>query len=596
MESNDLSDRDRSRHKRPQSQRTEETEPSKFVYSSYITEAYDLIPSIGDGYRWYDYPYRLFEFLLRKDGVKVFPAFIRKWAASGINFLHPFNMHHRHQAWSKDDVSRNLFVDKGEHVTIQGIWAVELFPPSKLPKFERLLRKNGWERRDQYEENNSEVLERSRSIENNTWWQVIDLHQKDARWRAPNGITASLPSEFEGIGLRAIQIGTGLTAVVASFTLTEAASKSLDQVWHSQHEPKLQWVPSQGSPRSLTRLDSGIWKTQEARRNLHSAARDWLEETVSGFFAETKTPQPVLDLLLFDQFDPLEEPYVEQSQTEWTKHHSAFRALGIESSSVYYRVSPSFPKLVLSSHDHLFREPLADNPTWSIWGQHGAVVDALGNHAYMGFGTDTGRAIAYHVQNMYPLLIMLAVSEFIDVNATHYVRSRDRASTRHGKFKPSRLQELRETLLTLSLDITTVQRDIKGFWTENANQLPLFEYERSPRTRFFDAKRGHEPQGIASVNDRLKTEHKKRFQLLLEIDRDYRDILATVSSLGASADSTRTGRLALFVAFASLAVTVVTLLTSDIDWDSFLYNLEGIWDLAASAVSQTCGGISRVFI
>lgn len=528
---------------------------------------------MGDGYRWYDLAYRLLSHLLRQPKLRGLPAFVRKWAASAINFLHPFNMHHLHQAWSKRDPSRNLFVEEDEHVHLAGIWVVELFPPSELQAFERALRKNGWQRRDRFAEDNSEVLQRSRAIESNTWWQVVDLHQKDARWRAPNGKTADLPEEFDSVGLRAVQIGTGLTAVVANFILTEKASKSLDEVWRSQHEPLMQWHAKEGRFRSLDRLSSGIWKTQERRRDLHFGARSWLKKATPGFFATNNKPQPILDLLLFEQFDPLAEPYVEESHEEWSQQLSALRALGIGRYSVYHKVSQNLPGLVLSSHDNLFEDPLAEDPTWSLWGKHGAVVEALGDLVYTGFGNDTKRAIAYRIQNMYPLLVMLAVSKFLDATALLYAQSRDQASTRHARFKPSRLQELRETLLTLSLDLTTVQRDIRVFWKDNAKKIVRFEIEPSPRTKFNDARRGYERPSIESMNERMETEHKERFDLLVEIDRDYRDILATVASLGASADSTRTGRLALWVALVSLGVTALTMLLSNIGDDSLLYRL-----------------------
>ena len=79
-------------------------------------------------------------------------------------------------------------------------------------------------------------------------------------------------SAFSAIELRAIQIGTGLTAVLARFHLSDAAAASLDVTWHSVHEPQL--VRRMNRPHSESRKWATSRITQESRRALHDAARD----------------------------------------------------------------------------------------------------------------------------------------------------------------------------------------------------------------------------------------------------------------------------------------------------------------------------------
>lgn len=527
--------------------------------NSYRDEANELIPHIGEGYRWYDYPYEFLELFLRKPISKVLPRQLRDWAVKGINSLHQFNRRDLYEAWSLKDQDRNLQIEDDEHVTVEGVWVVELFPPAELHAFERALKRNGWQRRHVYGEDNLQALELSRSAEQGMWWRVIDLQRKHARWQAPNARRGNLPPEFESVSLRAIQVGTSLTAVLARFTLSETEYQSLDREWHNQHEPIMVRAPRTRRIISLDRLQSTIWQTQSLRQNLHDAARAWLTKMVPGFFASNDKLQPTLDLLLFDQFDPLEDPFTKGTRAEWAAKADAYRAVGINVSEMYHMVSEHLPKLALTSHRRGGEgEPLSGKRVWTLWGQHEAVVDAFGDRELLEFGGDTKRAIAYEVERLYDLFVMMAIREFLEDNLSLYASSRDRARVMHKKFKPSRLNQLRKTILTLSMNLTTVHRDIKQFWATTSD-LPILRIQWSPWTKYQDVNRGREPQELGTLNNRLETLHEERFQHLLETDRNYRDILSTAASLGGSVDTYRMGRLALFVALASLIVAITTL-------------------------------------
>lgn len=567
----------RQKRRRPRPPR----DPDGIPISKLIADAYDLVPEIGEGYRWYDWPYRLFSWLCSGWRRKLLPRRVRGWLTAGINRLFPFAEHDRDKVWPLDELHHNVFVPDDEHVKVAGLWGIELFPPAELHAFERALRKNGWQRSRSWaprDDDNAVALERSRSGGGAFWWRLVHVVKKNSSWFVPDAVQASLPKEFETVELRAIQVGAGLTAVLAAFTLTEAAATSLDEEWHRQHEPMLLRTPGSRRRRSFDRQWSAYWQTQTRRRDLHDAARAWLAKMVPGFFAINGSPQPLFDLLLLDQFDPTKEPYVEGSRDERVKQNNALRALGLSNNDFHHISSKYLPKLVLSPLDSRMHEALGDDPTWTLWGNRDAIIAAFGEDALSGFGNDADRAISHRVESMYNLQVMLAVSEFLHVSNKRYAAIRDRASTRHGKFKPAALRELRKNLLTLSLNITTARRDVAEFW-----RSPLwrwdggakFDFVPTPRARFRADQDGREPDKPISFNDDVRKQHKRHFDQLARADRDYRDILSTVASLGASVDTFRIGRWALFVAIASLVVALGTIVLADVGCDSIVHHLFG---------------------
>lgn len=69
----------------------------------YISQAFEKVPEIGKGFRWYDLPYRALHWLQYSWPKKVLP---RRWRL-GLNYLTnvliPFNEHDRNKVWSLED-------------------------------------------------------------------------------------------------------------------------------------------------------------------------------------------------------------------------------------------------------------------------------------------------------------------------------------------------------------------------------------------------------------------------------------------------------------------------------------------------------------
>lgn len=566
----------RRRRRRPRAPREE----SDNEISDEVNAIFDLVPEAGEGYRWYDFPYRLLWWLSTGWRRKLMPPFVRTWLNNGVNWLIPFNEHDRDFAKSLDDWMYNIRAPRDEHVTTPRIWLVELFAPTDLPKLEAALRKNGWDVRRRFspiDEHNHVKLARSRSGGGSLWWNLINVVRHDSNWLGFDTVRERLPPEFDYIELNAVQVGQGLTAVVAEFHLRDEAAQALDLEWHKQHEPLLLW--ERPRPRSLDRHWATIHEVQLARRSMHYAARDWLTAQLPGFFARMKRPQPLLELMLFDKLDPTVLPCPAQNRDRRFSEGDALRALGIERPVFHMLTSPDMPKLVLHSLRSIGKDPLGDDPTWTLWGSRPAVLEAVGPEKleYIG-GNDSQKIADRLVKQMRNLFLMISVSVYLEAIEERFAELRDRAGARHGKFRPRAIRGLRQSFLTLSLDLASVQRDVAAFWRRSWywEGDPQFSYVPTPDERARARKEKKSPKAPINFNDGLKERHEQWFEQLRQADNDYRDILSTVSSLGSSADVYRTGRLALWVAVVSLVVAVATVLVSQVGGKSLF---EWIWQM-----------------
>ncbi len=535
-----------------------------------VADAFKKVPEIGAGRRWYDYPYRLLVWLLTGWRRKLFPRWARERFNYGVNYLIPFNEHDRHKVWDPSDPRHDFVVPAEEHVTIPSLWVVELFPPSEMASLESAIERHAWDRRRRLiggRDTNQELLARSRSGAGAVWWRLAEITTPESKSWFPDGTREKLPGAFDAVLLKAMQLGQGLTAVAAQFWLTDEAARSVDEVWHAPHEPQL--VRRRGRrPQAEDRAFAAYRLTQTERVRLHDAARNWLGRQCPGFFTAAGGMNPLLDMLVMDVFDPLSG-----DETPPERSHG-FRALGLTEHGYLQRTSVAVPKLALVPTRIDFAPAMKTHRTWAIWGQRNAAV-AVATHMDL-FGSDPDDALAgRYSDGLQGFLLTMAVSDFLEVTEQRYAGLRDRARVRHGKFSSSALQELRQHLLTMSLNLASVRRDLERyrrhgvqFWEEAE-----FTVDLSPNGRARMRAAGQTPMQPVNINEDTRRRQADDFDRLAQIDQDYREILSTVASLGASADATKLSRRALWVAAASFVVAVVTVLVAEFGDQSVLKKL-----------------------
>ncbi|MDG4796652.1 hypothetical protein [Micromonospora sp. WMMD1082] len=539
--------------------------PQRDLISGRVSDAYDKVPSIGDRWtRWYDLPYKLLWFLQTNWRRKIIPQpalrALRRWSID----LSQFNKLERDRVWDPSDRLHDFQVPADEHVNMPGIWVVELFPPSAFARLERAIDRNGWDGNrwmSGAQETNVNMLLKSRARMGWNWWRMASIQDINGTYMMPDGVRAQLPPEFGYIELKAMQVGSGLTAVVAHIELSKLGATHLDEVWHQPHEPML--TRRDGRLHALDRMWAGFHVTQTARERLHQLARKWMNESCDGVFGEFNSPQTLIDMLILDQHDP-----TDVSDDRDRDKFDVFRALGITETDLYYYTSADIPKMHLVPTSPSMARGISTDRTWALWGQRQAVVDSATH--LTGYGDDPNRAIAHRYGDaIESFLVTLAVSDLLETVEASYALIRDRARAQHGRFKAKVINDLREQLLTLSIDVATVKRDLERSWKSR----PRFEEEAeftidySPRIR---ASSDLKDKPV-HMNTELRKRQKERFEELTAADRDYRDILSTVASLGASVNAAKTGRRALWVAFVSLVVASVTVVVTDIG-DRSLFN------------------------
>jgi hypothetical protein len=371
-----------------------------------------------------------------------------------------------------------------------------------------------------------------------------------------------MPEEFDSVELKAMQIGQGVTAVMAKFDLNDAAASRLDEFWHRDYQPEMYWGKRGGTwPRPLDKDFVAFRRVQEERGRLHCVARQWFSAKCPGFFATNEQPQPLLDIVLFDEISA----YPEKRPARGVD--GAVRALGLPHPYFIQR-STKFPAMILGDAKTRSDSDREDRRTWALWGNRTEILDGLAKKlASHGLGQHDS-SIAHYVQDaIEDYFLRLSISEMLAVCQARYAAIRDTAR-QHGQ-----LGRLRASLLTLSVDMSSIDRDIRAYnargWRRDHAQ---FFFEDAP---FLVAE--HNEHGIDSIepinmNERLPTDQMRMLETLRAADNDYRGILTAAASLTSSLQSIRIARAAIWVAMAALGVATVTLLITDIS----KHNLFGI--------------------
>ena len=222
---------------------------------SFVKEAFDEVPEIGHGWRWhYDTAYNVLWWLIKHK--KVTPAPIRTLALQGVNNLIQINELDRLKSWNEADRYHNVHIPEDEHVTVASVIGVELFTPNEAATLEKYIKKNKWNERTRTatRETNSERLAQARSRNGMSWWRLADIVNIEGYY-VPDAHRTKLPDGIEWVQLKAIQVGSGLTAVVARINFNDTHSKKLDDVWHDDHEPYMERSKTMGAFSKLHPVD-----------------------------------------------------------------------------------------------------------------------------------------------------------------------------------------------------------------------------------------------------------------------------------------------------------------------------------------------------
>lgn len=543
----------------PQSDGPLDESPAVETYDSrYLEEAFDAVPEAGKGHRWYDRPFRLLRWCITGRRRRLVPPSIRSAANYLLTLLMRYNDHQRDLAWSREDPMRSYSVREDEHVSVPALWIVELFPPSRFHALREASDRSRWSKRrgPGQTEPNETILKESRSGRGWTWWRLAEIADTKSGLWFPDGSKEELPTGFKAVELRAVSVGSGLTAVIAKFTIDPSWANRLNAAWHAELRPALVWRRKQ--LQALDPLWSGLREVQRVRQSLHDSARSWMQEKAPGFYSATNEPQVLLDLMLFREIDVS----IDERTTRDDRY--ALRALGITEFGSEEIKSAHLPGLQLVPVDERMCHDMKGRNTWTLFGCRGKVEAGLGDLSI--YSNDSDRAIAHAVDDRIRMFVLgLGLSGYVASATAQHAALRDSATSGHRYFRSRQLRKLRLALLNLSLDLAGMQRDTAAFWTRDTPFDPIIKFSVSlaPNLVRWEAERGMPPTPPIDFNEHLRKKQEREIAALVQADSDYRDILSTASSLGASIASIRVGRVAVGIALASLAVSVVTLRATD---------------------------------
>jgi hypothetical protein len=538
--------------------------PSRFD-GGYVRAAFDAVPGIGSCLRrWYDAPYMILNWCVSSWRVRLVPRLLRRYIYRWITTLIRYNELDRDRAWSRDDPMHNVFVPEYEHVVVPTMWVVELFPPSVAAELRTIIERYDPGARLFDDDEAGTILSQSRAGQGYSWLPLASIKDPASQRLLPDCRVERLPPPFWAVELRQIQLGTGLTAIVARFHFNDVGAASLDHEWHRQHEPRLSRRANQLL--SESRAFSAYGQTQQVRREHHDFARAWMAQHCPGVFARSREPQPVMDLLILEKHDPT------STQRPAPVDDDALRALGLtETYSV--KVAPEVPKFVLDQTSVTVCPALRPGRSWALWGNRAAAAAARPHLSMYNTESDTPEALGHAAdREMRDFLLALAVTEFTRIMEAQYTAVRDTARRQHDSFSSRYIQDLRRLLLTLSLNLASTKVDVPTWWERYGVRIPHFGFRYlDPSTD--DGEQSGTPEPDFDLTQYLQSQQIADLTRLSDSDRVIRDILATVATLGAARDTHKVSLGALFVAGLSLLVTAIILLITSPGTDSLAYHL-----------------------
>ena len=292
------------------------------------------------------------------------------------------------------------------------------------------------------------------------------------------------------------------------------------------------------------------YRVQKARDGIHRELRLWMSRKLPGAFARAHHPQPLFDAIFFSVADPT------NPDLEKPADNDALRAIGVNGDSVYLSTSAEIPGLVLEQPGRRDWAPEISENVWSLWGNKSAaaaLTRGTGNSGVSAAGYYVGDAMTdYFARSGLTALLRLLRSKASDAH--------DNARDLHGGTTSQDLKRLRQLILTRSLDLARLEEDIEVYNNRRwRDREPQFYRELAPWYKKRDEEDGFKPQKPVDLNKFERRLQKRLAHDLVAFDSKYREVLSSVASLGASLDSRRTQRIAIWISIVSLAVAVVTL-------------------------------------
>lgn len=518
---------------------------------------------IGEGSEFDDFLYNFLHKLGSGSKSKIYPEFMNKFISDKINLLLQKNIHNLNKRESLENPMSNLIVPKGESINMPCIWAIELYPPSELAILKDIFNHKGWDKINKSfnQKSHNDVLKSFRATQKFGWWKLATFQAQNSKYIIPNSIKTNIPTKFDHIDLHAIQVGSGLTAIIGKFSLNESFSNKLTEDWHKQYEPQMLKINNTIKP--LNRKEVATNQIKAKKNSAYSSVRRWMKNNLPGFFSTNNQNQPLFDLNLFEIL----------SSKSYYKYTDAYYAIGLDSPLIQI-TTPELPNIYLTEIESSIYQSEDITPLWTLWGNRKKIFESLNSDQKLFIQLDSEQSLSNYIDMIARYnLLLLAVTSFLTSLEKIHSEARDQAIKDYNKFNVESLKKLRSNFFTISLNLSSLQHDLISYWDfiNNYNKILHFDLEFVKRDSFMDMNSNQDR--VEDFNKMLEKRHKKTIQKLINADESYRNIINSITSLSVSEDNSKIGRMTIYVSISSLIVAGITLLFSDIGSKSIVQRI-----------------------
>jgi hypothetical protein len=499
---------------------------------------------------------RFYNWLSKQETFKRLPQPIRHSTNRLYNWLLQYDHLDYLRSQDPNEGLGTISLPEGEKVSLPAIWVCEMYPPSYAEALKEAIKRNGWHNSSHraFPEEVKDYLDHARTEAGLGWRAIVRIRSKRALNSPSFGtVRKKLPKEFESIGIDFFSLGSALSAVIATFTLSEDAASSLERIILGPHEPRV--VRDHGFTRVEDRYARGMDEVHEVRRNLHQTAREWMSFTIPGVFAsEADKQMPAADLVI---------RYGSSETQEYRdKNRGYLAALGLD--EIVESSCDELPGIFIMNYRPI-RTANNVRDTWSLNGEFASILDD-DDFASIG-GERTISGIIHRVDETFkPLLTRLAISSLLQLKMRLLAISRDIASSTYGHHPVRSSKLLRKSLLRNSLDLLEVAGSVRVLATDEnmyAWSVPSFRSKYSRWLRSIDERtETTSPPYDARMIDELREFQLRTADLLVARDGEARDILGTVVTLNSSIDNIRSQRLTLIFTFITALIAILALLAT----------------------------------
>jgi len=347
----------------------------------------------------------------------------------------------RVDAWGVDNPSTVPPV--GEHLLWPALWMVEVFLPTHAEGLARSIKALGWD-----EEGG---MGRSDALQ---WLREARAHGgpssiSPGSFLSPLPLAAGsialaprieIPQAFRSLVPTFIQLGPGVTVLVARFTLGEQERSCLEDALRQPAKARAQargWTGHQVTPASMVRLE----RLGAERERVRGAAAGWLAGNLRGVFAERGSQPPSWDLIT-SEHEPLSPR--ELAPDDWRQ------GLGLGFGTDRWTFDPPNEKLVLATPG--LRDTSKPKPTFCALRRE-LIAAVPGTHPNLDGAVHTLNAQTAPIMALWGVLD--AVREY-DVMLS---APRDQPRVKRESYRSTRryLGHIRDGVLPAARDLATVQ-------------------------------------------------------------------------------------------------------------------------------------------